>query len=93
MVTGDSGVPVPGAEEEAVPIPIEKSATTSKCSRVRRRSDADDLPDDVGGLTMKDLKEPTIRDDANGSEVKHMGDSVIKKSTSELMKERFNRRR
>lgn len=80
-------------KKEAKPVKITKSATESKCTRVRRRSDADPLPDDTGGLTEKDLKEPKIHDDAEGSSVKHMGDSVIKKSTSELMKERFNRRR
>jgi hypothetical protein len=80
-------------EEEKISVPIKASATESKCSRVRRRTDADPAPTDVGGLTMKDLTEPTIRDDANGSEVKHMGDSVIKKSTSELIRERFNRRK
>lgn len=78
-------------EPEKVAEPIKRSATESKCTRVRRRSDADDLPDDTG-LTEKDLKEPTIHSDANGSSVKHMGDSVIKKSISELMKERMSRR-
>ena len=79
-------------EPEKIAEPIRRSATESKCTRVRRRSDADDLPDDTGGLTEKDLKEPKIHDDAEGSSVKHMGDSVIKKSTSELMRERMSRR-
>ena len=92
-------VPVEGGEEEEfepepekVPVPIKRSATESKCTRVRRRSDADDLPDDTGGLTEKDLREPKIHDDAEGSSVKHMGDPEIRKSISEFMRERMARR-
>ena len=80
------------AEPEKVAVPVKRSATESKCTRVRRRSDADDLPDDAGGLTEKDLKEPKIHDDAEGSSVKHMGDPEIRKSISELMRERMARR-
>ena len=79
-------------EPEKVAVPVKRSATESKCTRVRRRSDADDLPDDTGGLTEKDLKEPKIHDDAEGSSVKHMGDPEIRKSISELIKERMSRR-
>lgn len=61
------------------------------CRRVRIRSDADEVKEDPG-VTERQLREPTMRDDANGSSVKHMGDSVIKKSTSELMRERISRR-
>lgn len=61
---------------------VYKSATA--CTRVRIRSDADDLPDDTG-LTMKDIREPTPRNDAEGSK-------VIQMSTSELMKSRMKRR-
>ena len=80
------------SEPEKVAVPVKRSATESKCTRVRRRSDADDLPDDTGGLTEKDLKEPKIHDDAEGSSVKHMGDPEIRKSISELMRERMARR-
>ena len=77
-------------EPEKVAKPIKKSATESRCTRVRHRSDADDLPDDTG-LTEKDLREPTIHNDANGSSVKKVGDGPIKKSISELMTERLKR--
>ena len=76
-----------------VPVPNTNRFTASvcKCTRVRIRGDEDDLPEETG-LTEKDIKEPTPKDDANGSKVEHMGDSVIKKSTGELMRERMARR-
>ena len=74
------------AEPEKIAEPIRRSATESRCTRIRRRSDADDLPDDTG-LTEKDLKEPTVHSDANGSSVRKMGGTAVRKSIPEGMTE------